>query len=80
MLLKIYTLKGIKFEDQILSLNLKTVSGEITIMDNHRPLISVLKSGIIKIVNKANKIQEIKLSGGFVEVGAKNVVNILATL
>lgn len=81
MLLKIHTLKGIKFEGQVTSLNAQTMAGEITVLDNHRPLISILKKGGLKIMTRGNNKPEIiMITGGFIEVGSENVVNILANL
>ena len=47
--------------------------GEITVLPNHIPLISVLTPGEL-IVKKANVIKVISVSGGFIEVQAEKVV------
>lgn len=78
MLLKIYTLNGIKYQGEVKSLNAKTAVGEITVLDGHRPLISILKKGEIKVVDKNNQTSSVTISSGFLEVGAQNSVNILA--
>jgi len=80
MKLSIYSLKGVVYEEEIKSVNLMTVSGEITVMENHRPLVSILKKGQIKIVDHHDQFQKVIVLGGFIEVNTKNSVHILANL
>lgn len=68
MKLGIYSLKKILFQGEAQSVNCKTESGEVTILDDHEPLISVLKSGIMKIIDSAGKEHYIPVSSGFLEV------------
>ena len=68
MQLGVYSLKRVLYEGQAESLNCKTISGEITILDNHRPLVSMLASGTIKIVDNNKKEHYIPVSTGFLEV------------
>lgn len=73
MHLGIYSLKKILFQGEAQSVNCKTKSGEITILDDHEPLISVLKRGIVKIVDAAAKEHYIPVSSGFLEVRLNDV-------
>jgi F0F1-type ATP synthase epsilon subunit len=50
MKLSIYSLKNILFQGSALLLNCQTVAGEITILNNHETLITVLAAGVIRIV------------------------------
>ena len=77
MYLKILSLKGIQYEGEITSLNVKTQSGEITILDHHRPLITILKKGTAVVVSEKNEKREIEIGGGFLEVAPKNRVNVM---
>jgi ATP synthase F1 epsilon subunit len=77
MQLRIYSLKGVIFDGQCVSLNLKTENGEITILDNHTPLISVLKKGVICIIKKDGTKEEINIKEGFLDVKPKSRVDIL---
>lgn len=77
MHLKIISLKGIEYEGEATSLNVKTASGEITILDHHRPLITILERGQAIINDRENRKEEIKIRGGFLEVAPKNRVNAL---
>lgn len=68
MLLNIYSLRRPMFRREATSVNLKTVSGEITILENHRPLIAPLAARAIRIIDKQGKEHTIEAAGGFVEV------------
>ena len=48
--------------------------GEITVLDNHETLITVLASGIIKIVDNLQKEHFFPIKSGFLEVKADNEV------
>ncbi len=64
----VYSLQKVLYEGDILSINCRTASGEITILEHHRPLISILKEGTMKIVDKEGKEHYVSVSSGFVEV------------
>ena len=69
MKLSIYSLKKILFQGEAKEVNCKTSNGEITILDNHRSLISTLKKGVIKVIDKNEKEHYTPVSSGFLEVG-----------
>jgi F-type H+-transporting ATPase subunit epsilon len=71
---KIATPEKVVFKSEIVEqITLPTMQGEITILPNHIPLISVLKPGEIVIKeNGAEKMMSV--SGGFIEVLADKVV------
>ncbi|MEK9173180.1 MAG: ATP synthase F1 subunit epsilon [Patescibacteria group bacterium] len=77
MFIKVISLKGIDYQGEIVSVNINTESGEITVLDNHRPLITVLKKGTARIVDTKNQTREIKIKSGFLEVHPPNKVSIL---
>ena len=80
-------IKSIKFEiatpekvlmkEEILSVSVPTTSGEVTILPDHIPLISILKSGVLEIHLLDGSISLMSVSGGFLEV-LKNKIVILA--
>lgn len=78
MKLSIISLKGAEFEGEISSLNLKTTSGEITVLDNHRPLITQLAKGQAVIIKEDGEKFCFDIESGFLEVGERNQVNLLA--
>ncbi len=77
MKLTIYSLKGIEFQGEAEAFNVKTQSGEITVLDNHRPLITLLKKGTAKIINRDGSSVTKEINSGFLEVQQKSVVDAL---
>ena len=77
MKLSIYSLKKILYQGDAESVNCKTAVGEITILNNHRPLISMLTTGTIKIIDNEKKEHYIPVSSGFVEVNSANQTKLL---
>jgi F-type H+-transporting ATPase subunit epsilon len=53
------------------------IDGSFEIMNNHAPLISVLKKGQVRVVNKNEAPQLFEINGGVIEV-LDNKVLILA--
>jgi F0F1-type ATP synthase epsilon subunit len=51
--------------------------GEITILDKHEPLISILAPGTIKIVDENKKEWYIPVRSGFLKVSPDNQIKIL---
>ena len=74
MKLSIYSLKQILFQGDASSLNCKTVMGEITILDHHETLITVLSAGVMKAVDKDKKEHFFEIKSGFLEVKPGNEV------
>jgi F-type H+-transporting ATPase subunit epsilon len=77
MKLSVYSLKKILFQGEAQLLNCKTVVGEISVLDNHQPLIGILAKGNIKIVDTENKEYFFPVKSGFVEVKHGNEVRCL---
>ena len=49
MRISIYSLKKVLFDGEAESINCETASGQITVLNGHRPLISMLTKGTLKI-------------------------------
>lgn len=47
------------------SATLPTIDGEITLLDNHNPIIGILKPGKVKLINQEKKEIHIPLDNGF---------------
>ncbi len=54
------------------AVTIPTASGEVGILQNHAPLISSLKAGVLSYT-KAGATQRMVIAGGFVEVSQNNV-------
>lgn len=78
MKLSIISLKGLEFEGEVSSLNLKTTSGEITVLDNHRPLITQLVEGRAVVIKETGEKLSFDTRSGFLEVSENNRATLLA--
>lgn len=76
MKLSIYSLKGVEFEGEAKGINVKTTAGEITVLDHHLPIISVLAKGRAIIFQNTEK-REININGGFLEMAPGNHLSLL---
>lgn len=61
-------MQKVLYQGEAESVNCQTATGEITILDHHRPLISILRKGTMKIVDRGKKEHYIPISAGFLEV------------
>jgi F-type H+-transporting ATPase subunit epsilon len=77
MQLGVYSLDKVFFQGEASEVNCNTERGEITILDHHAPLISILAKGTMKIVDANKKEHHISVSGGFLEVRSGNQARIL---
>lgn len=73
----VYSLEKVLFHGVAREVNCRTRSGEITILEHHEPLISLLASGAVKIIDERGEEQFFKVEGGFLEVNAADQVKIL---
>ena len=77
MKLHVYSLEKPAFERDAASVNLKTAIGELTILDNHRPLIVPIAKGPLRITEREGAEQVIEANGGLLEVRPESEVTIL---
>jgi len=77
MKLGVYSMQKVFFNGDASSITCNTRSGEITILDNHEPIISMLEHGTIKVIDEQNKEHYIPAKGGFLEVNSRNQAKIL---
>jgi F-type H+-transporting ATPase subunit epsilon len=74
---QIATPEKVVYKDQVSQITLPTKAGEITILPNHLPLVSVIAPGVIKIV-KDGEEKFLAVGEGFIEVKPGNRVIIIA--
>lgn len=74
--LEIITPDKVVLKDTVDEIVVPTISGEITILPNHTPLLTRMKEGEL-IIKKSQKVSYFAILGGFLEVQNNNV-NILA--
>ncbi|HKR81956.1 MAG TPA: ATP synthase F1 subunit epsilon [Candidatus Saccharimonadales bacterium] len=80
MKLELVTLDGVKFSADAYSIILPTAAGEITVLPDHEPLMSLLVPGVITIRRNAHDadyhLEHYATYGGVVEV-TKDAVRVL---
>jgi len=76
---KIVTPEGVIYDDNILKVTVPTNAGEITILPDHAPIVSVLKAGELTITKEdsAEKV-ELAVSTGILEIRPSGEIYILA--
>jgi ATP synthase F1 epsilon subunit len=77
MKLGVYSLQKVFFQGDAKSVNCKTRLGEVTILDHHSPLISILDKGVVKIVDQNQREHFIPVVSGFLEVDSNNQTKLL---
>lgn len=78
MKLSIYSVQKTIFEGEVESIALLTPLGQITVLDNHLPLVSLIKEGeVVYTVSGTRK--SLYLGGGVLEVRPQSEVVILAS-
>jgi F-type H+-transporting ATPase subunit epsilon len=70
--LQLVTLSGIKFEGDVYEVVLPTLDGEIGVLQNHMPLISVATAGAVAVKKNRsdaeNQREFFAISGGVIEI------------
>lgn len=74
---KIITPERVVFEDSIDQVTMMTQAGEITVLPNHIPLVTVLQPGELRC-KKGEEEYALAVSGGFCEVRPDNSLVVLA--
>lgn len=62
------------FDGEINSIKVPGSKGSFTVLNNHAPIISTLERGVITIVTKSSKTEEIKIASGIIEVKKNNII------
>ena len=72
MRVAIHSLKRTLYDGEAKAVNCKTASGEITILDHHRPLISIMTPGVMKVTTPDEKEEYFPIRNGLLEVKQDN--------
>lgn len=71
---EIVTPERVVLKQEIFQITVPTASGEITVLPDHIPLVSILKSGVLEIKRADDITEIIAVSAGFLEVMKDKVV------
>lgn len=72
--LTVTTPERVVLETEVRSVNVPTVDGEIGILQNHIPLVSILAPGELYLTTTKGEQEVMAVSGGFVEVRDNQIV------
>lgn len=79
--LRLVSLSGTKFDGDVDEVILPTLDGEIGVLTDHMPLVSVATTGVISVrkqhKDRDNEREYFAISGGVVEVNSNNLVVIV---
>ncbi len=78
MKLGIYTIEKTLYEGEVDEIVARTVSGEITILPNHIPVVSKLTKGPLIIKEHSGSEKIIDIGSGFIEIQPESNVIVLA--
>ncbi len=65
--LEIATPERVVYSDEVVSVTLPTIDGEITVLADHLPLVTVLKPGEM-VIRKGSEAIPYAIGGGFIEM------------
>lgn len=77
MKLSVYTIQNTLFEGEVEKVIAKTAMGEITVLENHLPLITLLRGPAME-TEKEGRREIIPVKSGFLEVRPESEVVVLA--
>jgi F0F1-type ATP synthase epsilon subunit len=77
MKLGVYSLQRVLFRGEAREVNCHTKIGQITILDHHEPLISLLEKGVVKIIDENRQAHFIPITSGFLEIRSGNEARFL---
>ncbi len=78
MKLSIYSIKQTLLEATVEKVTMPTPQGEITVMDHHLPLVTLVKEGVVSYYTSEHQWQEIAFSGGVAEIRPGSELVLLA--
>tara|TARA_B100002052_G_C15811965_1_gene566312 strand:+ start:560 stop:820 length:261 start_codon:yes stop_codon:yes gene_type:complete len=73
---EIITLEKVVYSGDVESIVVPGAEGQLGILANHASLMSILSTGLIRLISEGNEVR-FNVDGGFIEVN-KNSVTILA--
>ena len=71
---EVVTPERVVLKEDALQATVPTRVGEITVLPEHIPLVSILKAGVIEIKNKDGERSVVAVSGGFIDVQRHKIV------
>jgi F-type H+-transporting ATPase subunit epsilon len=76
--LRIVSPKQEIFKNEARMVVVRGIKGELGILAKHTPLLSLLKPGKVRLLDKEDRWQELEIGGGFLEVAEEEVTLLAA--
>lgn len=77
MTIRIFSLRGTAFQGKGSAVVAPTREGQITVLDHHQPLISVLAKGNVVVTDEAGARKEFRVVSGVLEMDPSNNLTLL---
>ncbi|MBI3633379.1 MAG: F0F1 ATP synthase subunit epsilon [Candidatus Vogelbacteria bacterium] len=77
MLLTILSLNKVEYRGEVSGFNVKTTTGEITVLNGHHPLVTSLEKCTAQIIMDDNKRTPFIVNSGFLEMSEGNRLNVM---
>jgi F0F1-type ATP synthase epsilon subunit len=74
-----YSHDGVRFDGEASSFNVKTRAGEITVLDHHHPLITILEACKAVVIKQNGDRAEFDIQSGFLEMDPNNTLTVLVS-
>jgi F-type H+-transporting ATPase subunit epsilon len=74
MRLEILTPEKKLFDNEVLSVQVPGKSGRFEMLNNHMPIVSSLKKGLIKITDTENNKKEVEITSGVIEMKNNKII------
>ncbi len=74
---RIITLTGVLYDGDADAVHARTKSGDITILDHHQPLLSILARESVIRVESQSGLQSIEAPSGFLHLDGNNELTVL---
>lgn len=71
---EIVTPEQVVLKESIVRATVPTTSGEVTVLPDHIPLVSILSPGIIEVEKANGEVEIMVISGGFLEVLSQKII------
>jgi len=71
---ELVTPERVVMREEVLQVSVPTASGEITVLPNHIPLVSILRAGVVELKKTDGTLEVMSVSGGVLEVLAGKIV------
>ena len=75
---KIVTPERVVYEDTITKVTIPTTEGEITVLPEHAPLVTMLSAGEMQVHKESGDMVELAIAGGVLEIRPDSEVYVMA--